>query len=357
MAETHSDIRPVRSGEELPLEALTQFLQQHLPGFSGDLEILQFPHGHSNLTYLLRSGTQQWVLRRPPFGNKVKSAHDMGREYRVLSQLSRVYPPAPKPLAACEDDSVMGAPFYVMEYRSGLIVRREWPKSLPNDPQLLRRMCESLVDQLAELHRVDVQGAGLSELGKPEGYVTRQVQGWTKRYFDAKTDEIPEMEEVAAWLSANMPAESGASLIHNDFKFDNVVFDPAAPERILAILDWEMTTLGDPLMDLGTTLGYWAEAGEQEILGESIVGPTCLPGALTRKEVVARYAERTGRRPESFNFYFIYGLFKIAVIVQQIYVRYVRGFTQDPRFAQLNDRVRRLASQARLAIESGPESL
>ena len=351
------DIRPVRPGEELPLEPLTRFLREHLPGFEGTLEVLQFPHGHSNLTYLLRSGEYQWVLRRPPFGNKVKSAHDMGREYRVLSRLSRVYPAAPRPLAASDDESILGAPFYVMEYRSGLILRREWPQSLPNDPQLLRRMCESLVDQLAELHRVDVSAAGLQELGKPEGYVARQVQGWTKRYHDARTDDVPEMDRIAEWLAANMPPESGASLIHNDFKFDNVVFDPKSPERIVAILDWEMTTLGDPLMDLGTTLGYWAEAGEQEILGESIVGPTCLPGALTRREVVARYAERTGKQPESFNFYFIYGLFKIAVIVQQIYVRYVRGFTQDPRFAQLNDRVRRLAIQGCRAIDAGPESL
>lgn len=351
------DIRPVRPGEELPLEPLTRFLREHLPGFEGTLEVLQFPHGHSNLTYLLRSGEYQWVLRRPPFGNKVKSAHDMGREYRVLSRLSRVYPAAPRPLAASDDESILGAPFYVMEYRSGLILRREWPQSLPNDSQLLRRMCESLVDQLAELHRVDVSAAGLQELGKPEGYVARQVQGWTKRYHDARTDDVPEMDRIPEWLAANMPPESGASLIHNDFKFDNVVFDPKSPERIVAILDWEMTTLGDPLMDLGTTLGYWAEAGEQEILGESIVGPTCLPGALTRREVVARYAERTGKQPESFNFYFIYGLFKIAVIVQQIYVRYVRGFTQDPRFAQLNDRVRRLAIQGCRAIDAGPESL
>jgi len=357
MTSTPSDIRPVRPGEELPLGALTEFLRKQLPEFSGELEVLQFPHGHSNLTYFLRSGEKQWVLRRPPFGNKVKSAHDMGREYRVLSALSRVYPAAPRPLAACEDEGVMGAPFYVMEYRSGLILRREWPKSLPNDPQLLRRMCESLVDQLAELHQVDVQQAGLGELGKPEGYVARQIQGWTKRYQDAWTDEIPEIEAVAKWLAEQMPAESGASLIHNDFKFDNVVFDPECPDRIVAILDWEMTTLGDPLMDLGTTLGYWAEAGEQEILGDSIVGPTILPGALTRREVVARYAERTGREPASFNYYFIYGLFKIAVIVQQIYVRYVRGFTQDPRFAQLNDRVRRLAIQASRAIQAGPNSL
>lgn len=357
MSDTNPDIRPVRPGEELPLEPLSRFLQTNLPDFSGNLEVLQFPHGHSNLTYLLRSGDRQYVLRRPPFGNKVKSAHDMGREFRVLAPLSRVYPPAPRPLAACDDESVIGAPFYVMEYRAGLILRRDWPKSLPADPQLLRRMCESLVDQLAELHRVDVRAAGLQELGKPEGYVSRQIQGWTKRYHDAKTDDIPEMDQIADWLAANLPPESPPSLIHNDFKFDNVVFDPRAPEKIVAVLDWEMTTLGDPLMDLGTTLGYWAESGEQEILGESIVGPTCLPGALTRREVVARYSERTGLRPASFNFYFIYGLFKIAVIVQQIYVRYVRGFTQDPRFANLNDRVRRLAVQAARAIQAGPDSL
>ncbi len=269
----------VRPGEELDVPRLTAFLRDHIATFSGKLEVLQFPHGHSNLTYLLRSGSEEWVLRRPPFGNQVKSAHDMGREYRVLSGLSLIFSPAPRPLVYCEDESVLGAPFYVMERRRGLILRREWPPELPRNPELLRQMCGSLIDALADLHEINPRDAGLADFGKPEGYVQRQIEGWTKRYRAAQTDQVPEMEAVAEWLAARMPAESGASLIHNDFKFDNVAFDPHIPQQISTIFDWEMATIGDPLMDLGTTLGYWVEASEIEQLSASFVGPTWLPGA------------------------------------------------------------------------------
>lgn len=298
------------------------------------------------MTYLLKSGAQEWVLRRPPFGNQVKSAHDMGREYKVLSGLSRVFPPAPQPIAGCADDSVLGAPFYVMERRKGLILRRDWPADLPRDPQLLRKMCETLIDTLADLHAINPAECGLGDLGKPEGYVQRQIGGWTKRYRDAQTETVPEMEAVAAWLAGNMPAECGASLIHNDFKFDNVAFDPKQPEKITAVFDWEMTTLGDPLMDVGTTLGYWVEANEVGQLSEAVVGPTALPGAMTRAELWDRYTARRGLAGRESRFYYVYGLFKIAVIIQQIYVRFVRGHTQDPRFATLASRVQQLARQA-----------
>lgn len=347
LAEETSVVRP---GEELDLPRLAAFLQDQVPDFSGELTVRQFPHGHSNLTYLLRSGSQEWVLRRPPFGNQVKSAHDMGREYRVLLGLSPVFAPAPRPLVFCDDESVLGAPFYVMERRRGLILRRDWPPELPCEPQLLRDMCGSLIDTLADLHAVNLHDAGLADFGKPDGYVQRQVEGWTKRYRDAETDQVPEMDAAAKWLSERMPAESGAALIHNDFKFDNVAFDPQHPERVSTVFDWEMATIGDPLMDLGTTLGYWVEPSEIGQLSASFVGPTWLPGALTRKELVDRYLERRGVPWRDMRYYHVFGLFKIAVIVQQIYARFVRGFTQDARFAKLNSTVQQLARQAAHAL-------
>jgi aminoglycoside phosphotransferase (APT) family kinase protein len=349
MAPREQETCPVRQGEELNADKLAAFLRDHVPDCTGELTVLQFPHGHSNLTYLLRWGSQEWVLRRPPFGNKVKSAHDMGREFRVLSGLVKVFSAAPRPLVFCEDDSVLGAPFYVMERRRGLILRRGWPKDMPSDPALLREMCGSLIDTLADLHEINLHAAGLADFGKPDGYVRRQIEGWTRRYRDAQTDQIPEMDAVADWLAAQMPTESGVSLLHNDYKFDNVAFDPDSPARVSTVFDWEMATIGDPLMDLGTTLGYWIEAPETEQLSASFIGPTWLPGALTRTELIERYAQRRGLASCDMRYYHVYGLFKIAVIVQQIYVRFARGFTSDPRFATLDACVCQLA---RLAAHS-----
>jgi aminoglycoside phosphotransferase (APT) family kinase protein len=350
MSASEQETCPVRQGEELDVDRLTKFLRDHIPDSAREVTVLQFPHGHSNLTYLLRCGTEEWVLRRPPFGNQVKTAHDMGREFRVLSGLSQVFPAAPRPIVYCDDESVLGAPFYVMERRRGLILRLGWPSDLPRNPKLLREMCGSLIDTLADLHEINPHDAGLADFGKPDGYVRRQVDGWTKRYRDSQTDPIPEVDAVAEWLAARMPAESGVSLIHNDYKFDNVAFDPETPARVSSVFDWEMATIGDPLMDLGTTLGYWVEAPETEQLSASFIGPTWLPGALTRNELVERYAERRGLASCDMRYYHVYGLFKIAVIVQQIYVRFARGFTSDPRFATLDACVRQLARQAEHAI-------
>jgi aminoglycoside phosphotransferase (APT) family kinase protein len=342
--------RAIRSGEEFDRVRLATYLEANLPGFAGPAEILQFPHGHSNLTYLVRDASgREFVLRRPPFDNRVKTAHDMGREFLVLSKLWPVYPPAPRPWVYCEDVSILGAPFYVMERRQGVIVRR----SAPLDPATLRRAGESLVDQLATLHAVDYRSAELAGLGRPEGYVERQVSGWTRRYRDAQTDDLPDLDRAADWLAANRPAESGSALIHNDFKFDNLVLDPADPSRVVAVLDWEMATLGDPLMDLGSTLGYWVEPGDPEALRRAAVGPTLQPGCLTRCEVVERYERATGRHVEHALFYYVYGLFKVAVIAQQIYARYVRGATADPRFAALGAVVAALGEGAARAVEAG----
>ncbi len=346
MSTREAEVVVARPGEELDLHRLAAYLREQAILRSGELSVMQFPHGHSNLTYLLRCGMEEWVLRRPPFGNQVKSAHDMGREFRVLSGLSPIYSAAPRPLVLCTDESILGAPFYVMERRRGLIVRREWPSHLPRDPKLLREMCGALIVALADLHALDPREAGLETFGKPAGYVKRQVEGWTKRYDDAQTDQIPAMADVSAWLAAKLPAESGVAIIHNDFKFDNIAFDPDNPRRVATVLDWEMATIGDPLMDLGSTLGYWVEASEAEELAASFVGPTWLPGAMTRQELIDRYSERRGLQSSDMQYYRVFGLFKIAVIVQQIYARFKRGLTRDPRFETLDASVRSLARQA-----------
>jgi aminoglycoside phosphotransferase (APT) family kinase protein len=344
---------PVRPGEELPADRLAAYLRQHLPEASGPLTVEQFPHGHSNLTYLLRLGATEWVLRRPPFGNRVKTAHDMGREYRVLSGLGAHYAAAPRAVLYCADESVLGAPFYLMERRHGVIVRKEAPPGLALDAPTARRLGLAFVDNLALLHALDCRAVGLGDLGKPEGYVARQVGGWIKRYGEARTDDVPTLEPVARWLTDHLPADAGAALIHNDYKYDNLVLDPADLTRVVAVLDWEMATVGDPLMDLGTTLGYWVEATDPEGLRHHATGPTYLPGSLTRQQLIERYQEKTGRPVAQALFYYCYGLYKIAGILQQIYARYVRGATRDPRFARLNDFVAVLARQAERALEKG----
>ncbi len=344
---------PVRDGEQLDVERLGSYLADQLPGTSGPVVVEQFPHGHSNLTYLIRRGDRELVLRRPPFGNRVKSAHDMGREYRILSRLCKVYEPAPCPVLSCDDESILGAPFYLMERRQGIILRRPPPADQPLAPEIVRRLGEAMVDNLARLHELDYAADGLGDIGKPTGYVERQVTGWTRRYRDAQTDDLPGLERTAAWLDQNRPGESGAALVHNDYKFDNLVLDPEDLTRIVAVLDWEMATIGDPLMDLGTTLGYWIEPGDLEPLRRFLVGPTTLSGSLTRHEVAERYGQVTGRDVSNMLFYYAFGLFKIAVIAQQIYARYVRGATRDPRFAMLGTVVQSLGEQAARAIDSG----
>ena len=272
----------IRAGEELPVERLEEYLQKTLPAGSGVVSIGQFPHGHSNLTYLVKFGEQEMVLRRPPFGNQVATAHDMGREYRILSKLNAVYPPAPRPLLYCDDLSIIDCPFYLMERRHGLILRKTLPEGLSIDADTAHRMSQALIDNLAALHAIDYQAAGLAEMGKPDGYVQRQVAGWSKRYVGAQTSDVPSMDRVSKWLQENIPPETPATVIHNDYKYDNVMLDTNDLTKIIAVLDWEMSTIGDPLMDLGMTLGYWVEATDPVALQKSAFGPTHLPGSLTR---------------------------------------------------------------------------
>ncbi len=343
--------RPPRAGEELPIGPLTAWLDATLGGHA-PLEILQFPGGHSNLTYLVRRGGDELVLRRPPFGSKVKSAHDMGREHTVLSALAPVYAQAPRPIALCRDDAVMGCTFYLMERRTGVILRKDVPAGVSLDAATARRLCELLIDALAELHAVDFRAAGLGDLGRPHGYVRRQVEGWTERYHGSRTDDLPGVLEVAAWLAAHQPADGAPALIHNDWKFDNVIFDDGLT-RVVGVLDWEMATVGDPLMDLGTSVSYWVEAGDPQPMHMLRFGLTHLPGMMSRREVVARYAAAAGRPVDDAVFYYAYGLFKTAVVAQQIYYRFATGLTRDPRFAVFIHGVRALCEQAQRAIAAG----
>jgi aminoglycoside phosphotransferase (APT) family kinase protein len=348
----HEDTtRAVRAGEELDAGKLSAHLAAQL-GWKGAITVEQFPGGHSNLTYLVRHGGEDYVLRRPPFGTKVKTAHDMGREYRVLSHLAPVYPKAPRPVLYCDDEEVIGAKFYLMERRRGVILRKELPPGMTIEPAQARRLCELLVDALVELHAIDYAAAGLGDFGKPAGYVERQVRGWTERYTGSQTDDIPVVTEVAAWLDANRPADGAPALIHNDFKFDNLILTPEL-DRITGVLDWEMSTVGDPRMDLGTSLSYWVEENDPPTMHMMKFGLTSLPGMMTRREVVARYVERSGRSVDDAVFYYAYGLFKTAVVAQQIYYRFAKGLTQDPRFAIFIHGVRALAEQAQRAIAAG----
>lgn len=342
----------VRAGEELDGAALEAYLHARIPDLSGSLVIEQFPKGHSNLTYLLRVGSRELVLRRPPFGSKVKSAHDMGREFRVLSGLQGVYPAAPRPLLFCDEPSVLGADFYVMERIAGVIFRGDRPDDVDLPPAMVRAICFGLIDNLADLHLLDWEKAGLGALRKDGSYAERQVSGWIKRYEGSKTDDIPEMTRTGAWLAGRIPADSGAALVHNDYKFDNVVLDPDDLTRIRGVLDWEMATIGDPLMDLGTALGYWNEKGDAAF-GTTQCFLTTMEGAPTRRELAARYAERTGADISNMNYYYVFALYKLAVILQQIYYRYHQGLTRDERFAPLIHLVRVLAENAERAIETG----
>src|SRR5580704_15576641 len=353
MASLQDQTTPVRQGEELDLAKLEAFLLSHFPDETGLLVVRQYPSGHSNLTYSLQIGSREMVLRRPPFGSKVKTAHDMGREFRVLSKLHAHYPPAPQVLLFCEDVSVLGAPFYLMEPIHGIILRSDVPQGLDFSPAVAQCVSESFLDNLALLHSLDYNAVGLADLGKPQGYLERQVRGWIERYYGSKTHDIPEVETISTWIQENMPASSAAALIHNDYKYDNVVLDPNDLTRIIGVLDWEMCTIGDRLTDLGSALAYWVDASDPPEILETRWGPTTYPGSLTRAQLVQRYAQKTGRDVSDMAFYLAFARFKIAVIVQQIYYRYHQGLTHDERFATMPHRIKLLLRAALQTAETG----
>ncbi len=339
----------VRPGEDLDVGKLVKYLQGQVDGFPSFIEIRQFPGGFSNLTYLISTDGKEYVLRRPPFGANIKSAHDMGREYRVLSALQPVYSKIPQPLVYCEDESVIGAQFYMMERVKGLILRNKPPKGLELTPELMKSISERTIDNLVDLHSLDLSENGLLELGKPEGYNQRQIEGWIKRYQNAQTNDIESMNEIADYLSANIPADEPPAFIHNDYKYDNIVLDVNQPDKILAVLDWEMSTVGNPLMDLATLLAYWAEGTDSPALKPFNL--TWLPGNLNRAEVLDRYAEKSGRDIHHMVYYFAFASFKLGTIVQQIYARYKKGLTKDPRFAMLIEVVKACGQNGVKAID------
>lgn len=318
-------------------------------------EVRQFSGGASNLTYVLRYPGGDLVLRRPPAGTKARGAHDMKREYRVQSALRPVYPLVPRMVGFCDDPTVIGSDFYVMERLEGTILRKELPLELRLDAATTRRLCERAVDALVDLHSVDVAAAGLSDLDRGDGYVRRQVEGWSARYRRARTPDVPDFAPVMKWLKANQPEDSGHCLVHNDFRLDNLVLDPADVTSVIGVLDWEMATIGDPLMDLGGALAYWVEEGDGPLFKAFRRQPTHAPGMLTRRQVVERYAQRSGRQitAESWRFYEVFGLFRLAVIAQQINYRFFHGQTTNRAFRAFRPAVAFLEQRCLRIIRTG----
>ena len=349
------DTRPVRASEQLDWAALASYLRERLPGLAGvgfdgpaSLTVEQFPGGHSNLTYLLRFGGAEFVLRRPPFGPVAPKAHDMAREFRILQSLHPVFTLAPRPYLLCEDTEVVGATFYVMERRRGLVVRSEEPPELEGKPAERRRTSEAVVDALAALHAVDIGAHGLDSLGKPAGFVERQARGWAERWHRSQTEEVPEMDALSAWLVERLPPDpTRPTLVHGDYKLDNVMLDAGDVGRVVGVFDWEMSAVGDPLVDLGILLGYWVHTAKG-LQRDSVSAVTDREGWFTRGEVIERYGPRTGFDLARLGFYEVFAVFKLAVVLQQIFFRYRRGQTDDPRFAALGERVSWLA---RIATE------
>ena len=339
------EVAPIRPGEEFDEAAVEAFLKEQIPGLEGKMEALQFPGGHANLTYLVRFGDRELVVRRPPLGPVAPKSHDMAREYKVLSKLGGHYPQAPRAYAFCDDVSIMGSIFIVMERCRGIIIRSSIPPEIDKHPDGRRRASFALIGAMAAFHDLDYQKLGLADLGKPEGFVERQVHGWKGRWDRAKNVEIPLFEEMHTWLVDNLPSSSQSTLVHNDLKFDNVMIDPDDPDRITALLDWDMTTLGDPLIDLGTLLGYWAEADDPPERGAA-TAVTAQPGFPRRDELAQRYVELRGIDVASIPWYEAFAHWKTAVVLQQIYIRFVRGQTADARFEMLGTAVPMLIRMA-----------
>ncbi len=350
------DLIEPRKGEELDTSRLEPYLRAHLPAADGPFSFRQFGGGHANLTYEVRFGAHEYVVRRPPLGPIAPSAHDMKRENRVLATLPDVFALAPKSYLYCGDASLIGAEFHVMERRHGIVIRSDLPDEFKGDLALARRIGEMMVDNLAHLHTADPAAAGLGDLGRPDGYVARQLEGWTKRWHAAKDKDNANVDEMERWLHARVPRPEAVSLLHNDYKLDNMIVDAHDPGRAVAVLDWDMCTRGDPLMDLGYMLNYWSEAGDDPAWRQAAFMPTWYPGFPSRREAVERYAGKTGFALADVRWYHVFGVFKLTGVIQQIYIRYLRGQTTDARFAAFGQRVATLAEKgaALIAGEAGP---
>ena len=323
--------KPVREKEQLPLDKVDVWIKANIPTVSGKPELTQYTGGASNWTYRIKYDSHDLILRRPPAGTKAASAHDMKREYEIQKALMPFYT-VPEMLAFCNDQSVMECDFYIMRRVEGIIPRANLPKDLQLDKEQTRQLCLNVIDKLIELHSIDISTSGLNTFGKGKGYCERQIKGWSERYKKAKTWNVPKFEKVMNWLKANIPAEERSCLIHNDFRFDNVILDAENPMKIIGVLDWEMATIGDPMMDLGNTLAYWVQADDDIMAKSTRRQPTNIPGMLTRKEVINYYCDKMGFEPKNFTFYEVYGLFRLAVIAQQIYYRYYHKQTNNKAF-------------------------
>ena len=341
-----AETRPIRPGEELNVAALSRYLSDKIEG-GENLAIEQFPGGHSNLTYLLRTPAREYVLRRGPLGPVAPKAHDMAREYTVLKAIHPYFAAAPEVFHLCEDPSIIGAIFVVMERRHGIVVRDHIPAALAAFPDYPRRVSQGFINCLVDLHAIDIEKHGMMYLGKPAGFLERQVRGWFERWQRAKTAEIAEMDLLIQWLTDNLPQSPAPTLVHNDFKLDNIMLNLHDPGRVEAVLDWEMSTLGDPLVDVGLILCYWAGPSDP---GGTKPPLTSQPGWFTRHQLVERYAEMTGRDVSRISYYEVFAIFKLAVVLQQIFVRFYRGQTQDERFRHFDKRVRNLIEQATALI-------
>jgi aminoglycoside phosphotransferase (APT) family kinase protein len=343
----------VRDEDRFDIAAAHDWLASRVDGLDGMPAVRQFPGGASNLTILLTYPGRELILRRPPAGHKAASAHDMRREFRVQAGLRPVFPDVPAVRAFCDDPSIIGGDFYVMDRLDGLILRRDLPDGMELRPQQAGALCTAVIDRLADLHDVDVTAAGLGDLGKGAGYVDRQVRGWSERFRKARTENVPDFTEVMDWLAANQPREVTICLIHNDFRLDNLVLDGPETLDVIGVLDWEMATLGDPLMELGSTLSYWVQADDDDVMKASRRQPTHIEGMLTRDEVVEYYSRRTGLPVDDWTFYEVYGLFRLAAVLQQIYYRYHHGDTHNPAFQDFWQFISYLDWRCREIIKNG----
>lgn len=348
-----NDTVTVRKGEELDIAAIDAVLKAHVKGLEGNASVTQYPSGASNLTYALDYPERRLVLRRPPFGTRPKSGHDMHREYRIMTELAPAFPTVPKTLYYTDDESIIGAEFYVMDRSEGHLIHNDIPENWNWSAKETRALCENFFTKLVELHAVDYKVIGLADFGRPEGYVSRQILGWNSRYEKAWTDDVEKFEDVRDWLEANMPAqERGAAIVHGDFRIDNCILKQDDPTQIEAILDWEISALGDPLMDLGNTLAYWIEKDDPEFMKLMVRQPSQAEGMMTRQEILEFYAEKSGADISGFQFYYVYGIFRLAVIIQQIYYRFYHGQTDNPRFKDYGQMVNALGKLARNKIKT-----
>ncbi len=345
----------VRDEDAFDVEAVRAWLATQGTELVGDIAVQQFGGGASNLTYSLRTGDADLILRRPPVGKKAAGAHDMGREFRIQDGLKDAFGLVPSMVALCQDESVLGSEFYVMQRVDGIIPRRDFPPDVSLTPAQTRELCTNALDVLIDLHRVDVNTTPLASMNKGNGYVERQISGWSTRFRAAHTPDIGDYEDVMAWLDANKPADVANCMIHNDFRFDNLVLSADDPTRPIAVLDWEMATVGDPLMDLGGTLAYWVQDDDEEFFRMFRRQPTNLPGMLARAEVVDYYCERTGRSvtPKQWRFYEVYGLFRLGVIAQQIYYRYFHKQTTNEAYAIFGPAANHLETRCAAIIRDG----